>query len=83
MRDDKVVIPAAMGVDFVLRAAEVNPVLHPLLVHGIEGTPAHSHMLDEDSRLFFMHVWAVDDEVRLAQGLRASLDLVGPASRSS
>jgi hypothetical protein len=34
----------------------------------------HSHMLDEEPRLFFMHFWANDDAAKLAKGLRAGLD---------
>jgi len=68
---------AAITGDFVLRAAEVNPVLRALRGHGIEVTAVHSHMLDEEPRFFFMHFWAVGDAVGLAQGLRAALDFVG------
>jgi hypothetical protein len=68
---------AAITGDFVLRAAEVNPVLGALRAHGIDVTAVHNHMLDEHPRLFFMHFWAVDDAVRLAEGLRAALDKVG------
>src|SRR5438132_3312115 len=67
---------AAITGDFVLRAAEVNPVLRALREHGIEVTAVHNHMLDEQPRLFFMHFWAVGDAVRLAEGLRAALDNV-------
>ena len=45
-----------------------------LRAHGIEVTALHSHMLDEQPRLFFMHFWANDDAVKLAEGLRAALD---------
>lgn len=74
---------AAITGDFVLRAAEVNPVLRALREHGIEVTAVHSHMLDEEPRLFFMHFWALGDGVGLAQGLRAALDLIGHASGHS
>ena len=33
----------------------------------IEITALHSHMLDEQPRLFFMHFWANDDAVKLAK----------------
>jgi len=65
---------AAITGDFVLRGDEVNPVIRALRDHGIEVTAVHSHMLDEEPRLFFMHFWANDDAVTLAQGLRAALD---------
>jgi hypothetical protein len=65
---------AAITGDFVLTADEVNPVIAALRAHGIEVTALHSHMLDEQPRLFFMHFWANDDAVQLAKGLRAALD---------
>src|SRR5437868_1822676 len=65
---------AAITGDFVLTADEVNPVVQALRANGIEVTALHSHMLDEQPRLFFMHFWAVDDALKLAKGLRAALD---------
>ncbi len=65
---------AAITGDFVLTGNEVNPVVQALLQNGIEVTAIHSHMLDEQPRLFFLHFWANDDAVKLAKGLRAALD---------
>ncbi|MBR0799964.1 DUF1259 domain-containing protein [Bradyrhizobium jicamae] len=65
---------AAITGDFVLTGDEVNPVIMALRTHGIEVTALHSHMLDEQPRLFFMHFWANDDAIKLAKGLRAALD---------
>ena len=65
---------AAITGDFVLIADEVNPVIKALRENGIEVTALHSHMLDEQPRLYFMHFWANDDAVKLAKGLRAALD---------
>jgi hypothetical protein len=65
---------AAITGDFVMRASEVNAVIRALQQSGIEVTALHSHMLDEEPRLFFMHFWANDDAVKLAQGLRSALD---------
>ncbi len=67
---------AAITGDFVLLASEVNPVLKTLRQHGIEVTALHSHMIDDSPHLFFMHFWANDDAAKLAQSLRAALDLV-------
>lgn len=72
---------AAITGDFVLIAKEVNPVLKALRDNGIEVSALHSHMLDEEPRLFFMHFWAHDDALKLARGLRAGLDKVNLASR--
>jgi hypothetical protein len=57
----------------------VNPVLRALRDNGIDVTALHSHMLDEQPRLFFMHFWAVDEAEKLAKGLRAALDKVNVA----
>ncbi|MCP3471003.1 DUF1259 domain-containing protein [Bradyrhizobium sp. CCGUVB1N3] len=65
---------AAITGDFVLTGEEVNPVIAALKTNGIEVTALHSHMLDEQQRLFFMHFWANDDAIKLAKGLRAALD---------
>ena len=67
---------AAITGDYVLTAKEVNPVLKALRENGIEVTALHSHMLDEQPRLFFMHFWANDDAQKLAEGLKAALDKV-------
>ena len=66
---------AAITGDFVLLGSEVNPILKTLRQHGIEVTALHSHMIDDAPHLFFMHFWANDDAQRLAQGLRAAVDL--------
>ena len=65
---------AAITGDFVLLGREVNPVLWTLNENGIEVTAIHSHMIDEQPRLYFMHFWAVDDAAKLARGLRAAID---------
>ena len=67
---------AAITGDFVLIAKEVNPVMRALLDNGVAVTALHSHMLDEQPRLFFMHFWANDDAAKLAKGVRAALDRI-------
>jgi len=70
---------AAITGDFVLTADEVNPVIRALRDNGIEVTVLHSHMLDEQPRLYFMHFWANDDAIKLGKGLRAALDKMANA----
>jgi Domain of Unknown Function (DUF1259) len=65
---------AAITGDFVLTGDEVNQVVRALRSNDIDVTAIHSHMLDEQPRLFFLHFWAVDDALKLARGLRAALD---------
>jgi hypothetical protein len=42
-------------------------------------TAVHSHMLDEQPRMFFIHFWANDDALKLAQGIRTALDTTAVA----
>jgi hypothetical protein len=72
---------AAITGDFVLIAKEVNPVIKALRENGIIVTALHSHMLEEQPRLFFMHFWANDDALKLAKGLRAALDQTNSAKK--
>lgn len=65
---------AAITGDFVLTAAEVNPVIRAPRAHGIEVTSLHNHLLADEPRLFFLHFWANADAGTLARGLRAALD---------
>ena len=65
---------AAITGDFVLVDKEVNAVARALRQHGIDVTAIHNHGLFDTPRLFYMHFWANDDAVKLAQGLKAALD---------
>ncbi|GEC17113.1 DUF1259 domain-containing protein [Nitrobacter winogradskyi] len=65
---------AAITGDFVLTGDEVNSVVKALRSNGIEVTAIHSHMLEEQPRLYFLHFWANDDAIKLAQGLRSAID---------
>jgi hypothetical protein len=64
---------AAIAGDFVVTAEELNPMINALRHNGIEVVAIHSHMLEEQPRLFFVHFWANDDAVKLANGLAAAL----------
>jgi hypothetical protein len=66
---------AAITGDLVLLGSEVNPIVKTLRGHGIEVTALHSHMIDDSPHLFFMHFWANDNASKLAEGMRAALDL--------
>ena len=70
---------AAITGDFVVTAEEVNPMILALRENGIEVTAIHSHMLDEQPRLFFVHFWANDDALKLAKGLQAALGKIAVA----
>lgn len=65
---------AAIAGDFALVSDEVEAVIATLRVNGIESTGLHSHALNDQPRIFYLHFWANDDAVKLAKGLRAALD---------
>lgn len=65
---------AAITGDFLVTGDEVNPLIRALRSGDIEVTAIHSHMLDEQPRMFFIHFWANDDALKLARGVRAALD---------
>jgi hypothetical protein len=64
---------AAIAGDFALTAKEVEPVIDVLRKNGIIVTALHSHALNDVPRLFYMHFWANDDAVKLAQALGEAL----------
>jgi hypothetical protein len=66
---------AAITGDFVLLEREVNSVARTLRQHDVDVTAIHNHGLSDTPRLFYMHFWAVDAPAKLAQALRAALDL--------
>ena len=74
---------AAVTGDFVLLAAEVDPVMRALRSGGIEVTALHTHMVGEQPTLYFMHFWAVGGSSQLATTLRRALDLTSAQRRSA
>jgi hypothetical protein len=72
---------AAVAGDFVLIPSEVTPVVQALRGAGITVTAIHSHMLNEQPRLIFVHYWATGDALALTRALRGVLALthVAPA----
>jgi hypothetical protein len=65
---------AAITGDFLVTGNEVNPLIRALRAGDIEVTAIHSHMLDEQPRMFFIHFWANDDALKLARGIRTELE---------
>ena len=70
---------AAITGDFVLTGDEVNPVIKALRANGIEVTAIHSHMLDEQPRLY-LHAFLGErrrDQARQGLARRARQDRDG------
>jgi hypothetical protein len=65
---------AAMDGDFIMTAAQVQPVLHALRKAGIHVVALHNHMMDVQPDLYFTHFWGKGEATELARGFRAALD---------
>ncbi len=74
----------AMG-DLVLGEDELSPVIARLQQGGVEQTAIHHHLLHESPRVYYVHVHAHGDPVKIAEAVRASLALtkVPPPSPAS
>jgi hypothetical protein len=62
---------AGLEVEVVEAAQHRLGVSPPPPQHLVE---LHQHALDDRPRLFYMHLWAVDDGVRPARALRPAVD---------
>ena len=65
---------AAVDGDFIMTAAEVQPVLRALRKAGIHVVALHNHMAGEQPAFYFTHFWGKGRPEELAKGLRAALD---------
>jgi hypothetical protein len=60
--------------DFIMSAAELQPVLRALRKAGIHIVALHNHMVGEQPAYYFTHFWGKAPARELAQGLRSALD---------
>jgi hypothetical protein len=65
---------AAVDGDFIMTAAELQPVLRALRKGGIHIVALHNHMVGEEPTFYFAHFWAKGSARNLAQAVRAALD---------
>ncbi len=72
---------AAVDGDFIMSAAEVQPVLRELRRAGIQIVALHNHMMGETPALYFTHFWGKGPALQLARGIRAALDQQARADR--
>ena len=64
----------AMG-DLVLTEDEITPVIKRLQQGGVEQTAIHHHLLRESPRVYYMHVHAQGDPMKIAPTLRDAIGL--------
>ncbi|MHB8447288.1 MAG: LppY/LpqO family protein [Rudaea sp.] len=72
---------AAMDGDFIMTAAEVQPVLHALRKAGIHVVALHNHMIGTQPDFYFTHFWGKGKATDLARGFRAALDAQAAAAQ--
>ena len=65
---------AVVDGDFIMSAAEVQPVLHALRKAGIHIVALHNHMVGEQPVFYFTHFWGKGPAHDLARGIRSALD---------
>jgi hypothetical protein len=65
---------AAVDGDFIMTAAEVQPVLRALRAAGIHIVSLHNHMIGEDPAFYFTHFWGKGPASQLASGIKSVLD---------
>src|SRR5262249_25070938 len=74
---------AAVDGDFIMTAAEVQPVLHALRKAGIHIVALHNHMIGEHPAFYFTHFWGKGKPADLAAGLRMALDVQAKAGKGN
>ncbi len=65
---------AAVDGDFIMTAAEVQPVLRALRKGNIHIVALHNHMIGEQPAFYFTHFWGKGRAEDLAQGVKFALD---------
>jgi hypothetical protein len=73
---------AAVDGDFIMTAAEVQPVLRALRKAGIHIVALHNHMAGEQPAFYFTHFWGKGPAEQVARGLRSALDAQAQVGQS-
>lgn len=73
---------AMVAGDVAMLESEVQPVLKTLRAHGIDIVAIHHHMTDVKPVVIFLHYFGTGPATKLAEGVRAAVDLLGKARPS-
>jgi hypothetical protein len=71
---------AMVAGDVAMLEPEVTPVLKALRANGLNVVAIHHHMTDVKPVVIFLHYYGTGPAAKLAQGVRAAVDLLGKAS---
>jgi len=69
--------------DIAMLQEEVNTVIKVLRSHDLEIVAVHNHMLGDDPHMIFLHYYGRGNAVKLANGFRAALDVLGKKNSDS
>ena len=72
---------AAVDGDFIMTAAEVQPVLKALRKANIHIVALHNHMVGEQPAFYFTHFWGKGAVKDLAAGVKSALDAQAAAGK--
>jgi len=72
---------AAVDGDFIMTAAEVQPVLRALRKAGVHVVALHNHMTGEEPSFYFTHFWGKGKVEDLAKGIESALDAQSKAGK--
>lgn len=68
---------AMVAGDVAMLEHELTPVLKALRANGLDVVAIHHHMTDVQPVVIFLHYYGTGPAAKLAQGIRAALDLLG------
>jgi hypothetical protein len=70
---------AMVAGDVAMLESEVTPVLKELRAHGLNVVSIHHHMTGVTPTVIFLHYYGTGPAQKLAQGVRAALDVLAKA----
>jgi hypothetical protein len=73
---------ASVDGDFIMTAAEVQPVLKALRKANIHIVALHNHMIGEQPAFIFTHFWGKGPAAELAQGVKSALAAQAAAGKA-
>jgi len=73
---------AMVAGDVAMLEYEVTPVLKALRANGLNIVAIHHHMTDDKPIVIFLHYYGTGPAAKLAQGVRAAVDLLGKTPTS-
>jgi hypothetical protein len=71
---------AMVAGDVAMLEPEATPVLKALRANGLNVVAIHHHMTDVKPVVIFLHYYGTGPATKLAQGVRAAVDLLGKPS---